>query len=552
MRRFADLYAALDATTKTSLKLAALARYFASAPHEDAAWAVHFLSGWRLTRLVGYRKLAGWAMQQAALSEWLFGECYDSVGDLAETIALVLPPPARQHERGLAETVRERLLPLRGLDDDAARALIVESWDELDEHQRFVFNKLLTGALRVGVSQRLVTRALSLASGVPVDAIAHRLMCAFEPSAAAYRALIDADTEDADQSRPYPFFLASPLEGDPAEQLGERALWQAEWKWDGIRAQLIRRAGATYIWSRGEELVTERFPELDEMARSLSDGSVLDGEIVVWRDDLGGVQPFSEMQRRIGRKKLGKKLLAEVPVALVAYDLLERPRSRGGARGDDLRDVPQRERREALEAVVVAAAHPRLRLSPLVEAPDWPGLAAQRERAEDRGVEGLMLKRLDASYGVGRKRGGWWKWKVAPYTIDAVLTYAQRGSGRRARLYTDYTFGVWRDGELVTIAKAYSGLSDDEIRQVDRFVRDNTLERFGPVRQVKAELVFELAFDSMQRSKRHKSGVAVRFPRIARWRHDKPAAEADSLETIEAMLARREQRAQADADEVGA
>lgn len=528
MRRFAALYAELDETTKTGAKVDALAAYLAEAEPADAAWAVHFLSGRRPKRLIGARRLAEWAVEAAELPEWLFGECYESVGDLAETISLLLPSPAEGSDLPLHHWVEARLLPLRGEGEETQRAAVLRAWSELDGAQAYVWNKLITGSFRVGVSQSLVVRALARVSGVDEPTLAHRLMGAWDPSPEFYRLLLAGDTRDADLSRPYPFFLAYPLEGE-VEALGEAAEWQAEWKWDGIRAQLVRRAGSTYLWSRGEELITERFPEVAEAAALLPDGTVLDGELLPWVDDRP--LPFAQLQRRIGRRTLGRKILAEVPVVLLAYDLLE-------AEGADVRERPLSWRRERLEALVRATPSAgRILLSPVVHGGGWEAVRAAHAEARDRAAEGLMLKGLAAPYGVGRRKGGWWKWKVAPFTADAVLIYAQRGHGRRASLYTDYTFGVWKEGELVPFAKAYSGLTDEEIRRVDAFVRRNTLERFGPVRVVKPELVFELAFEGIQRSPRHRSGVAVRFPRMSRWRSDKRPQDADSLETIEALIA---------------
>jgi DNA ligase-1 len=549
MRVFAELYAALDETTRTNDKVAAMARYFAAAPPADAAWALYFLSGRKPRQVIGTRRLSEWAIEAAGVPAWLFGECYDAVGDFAETVALLLPEGAGDGgDAGLAAWIEGRLLPLRGADEATQRAALLRAWDELDRQGRFLWNKLITGGLRVGVSQRLVTRALAQVSGVDDAALAHRLMGEWEPTAAWYARLLAAETGDADVSQPYPFCLAHPLDGGPAA-LGDPAEWQAEWKWDGIRAQLIRRAGRSFLWSRGEELITERFPELGAAGAALPDGTVLDGEILPFAD--GAVLPFAQLQRRIGRKQLGKKILAEVPVALFCYDLLED----GGA---DLRGLSLSERRERLETLLgmqnaecgmqnvsgdsgsgsfaPAALHAALLLSPIAPGDTWEALAAARDRSRELSAEGLMLKRRSSPYRVGRVRGDWWKWKVEPYSVDAVLIYAQRGSGKRASLYTDYTFGVWDGDALVPFAKAYSGLTDAEIRAVDAFVRRNTLEAFGPVRTVKPELVFELAFEGIQRSSRHKSGVAVRFPRILRWRRDKPPAEADSIATVRALL----------------
>jgi DNA ligase 1 len=526
VQAFAELYTALDSTTKTNEKIAAMARYFAAANLADAAWAIYFLSGRRPKRLIQARLLLAWAGEVAGLPDWLLVESYGAVGDSAETAALLLPPATAESDLPLHRWVEERVLPLRDLDEVGQRAAILQAWSELDGAERFVFNKLITGAFRVGVSQRLLVRGLAAASGVEEAAVAHRLMGAWEPTPDFYAELVAAETADADISRPYPFFLAYPLEEEP-ESLGEVADWQVEWKWDGIRAQLVRRQGQTFLWSRGEELVTDRYPEVVTAAESLPDGTVIDGELLPWRD--GRVLPFAQLQRRIGRKTVGKKLLGEVPVILLVYDLLEWA-------GEDVRARPLRWRRAQLAGLLARLNDPWLPLSEVVTAASWQELARIREESRDRLVEGFMLKRLDSPYRVGRRRGDWWKWKIDPYTIDAVLIYAQKGSGRRANLYTDYTFAVWDGGELVPFAKAYSGLTDAEIRQVDAFVRRNTQERFGPVRSVKPELVFELAFENIQRSNRHKSGIAVRFPRILRWRRDKRIESADSLDTILAML----------------
>lgn len=529
MREFAALYGAIDETNRTSEKVAALVDYFRRAPAEDAAWAVHFLIGRRPKRLIGSVKLQRWAAEVAGIPEWLFAECYDAVGDLAETIASVLPDREgpRGEDRGLAYWVTERLLPLGGLEEEAQRASMVAAWEELDRGERFVFGKLITGSFRVGVSQDLVVRALAQKCGVDSAVIAHRLMGDWTPNAESFARITGEDTGDSDHSRPYPFCLAHPLEGGP-EALGDVTGWHLEWKWDGIRAQVIRRGGDVFVWSRGEELITDRFPEMRRLAEALPEGTVLDGELMAWQGE--APLKFAELQKRIGRKVLTKKVLDSVPAVLVAFDLLE-------VAGVDIRDRPLAERRERLEALLQGLPEGLpVRLSQEVVADDWDGVAAQRAAARERGVEGLMLKGRETPYGVGRKRGAWWKWKVDPLTVDAVLVYAQRGSGRRASLYTDYTFALWHDGKLVPFAKAYSGLSDEEIRKVDAYVRRNTLEKFGPVRTVTAELVMELAFEGIQLSSRHKSGIAVRFPRIARWRHDKTADQADTLEGVRALL----------------
>jgi DNA ligase 1 len=530
MKAFAELYAALDETTKTNAKIEALTAYLRAAPPEDAAWAVHFLIGRRPKRLLESRKLAEWAMAEAGVPDWLFADCYHAVGDFAETIALLLPADTKSDtapDLPLHYWVESRLLPLASADDATRRARLVSAWREMDEAQRFAWNKLITGEFRVGVSQNLVVRAIAALSGLPAETVSHRLMGEWQPGEEFWKQLVAPETKEGDISRPYPFFLAYPLEGE-IEELGDPAAWQVEWKWDGIRAQLIRRESKVFLWSRGEDLMNGRFPELEAMAASLPEGTVIDGEVLPWKD--GAPLPFAQMQRRIGRKVLGARILADVPVVLMAFDLLE-------LAGQDVRERPLEWRRAQLEAI--APASPALALSPLVASPSWEELRTLRHESRARKVEGFMLKRRGSPYRVGRRRGDWWKWKIEPYSVDAVLIYAQPGSGRRASLFTDYTFGIWDQGTLVPFAKAYSGLSDEEIREVDEFVRRNTIQVFGPVHAVKPELVFELAFEGIQLSSRHRSGIAVRFPRMARWRHDKRAEEADTMDTISALLGAR-------------
>jgi DNA ligase-1 len=538
MREFAQLYAELDETTATNRKLEALQNYFEHTAPENAAWAVYFLAGGKPRQAVPTKLLREAAIAYAGLDEWLYEESHAAVGDTAETIAHILPPPRRQSDIGLAVWMEERIGPLRGADPVTIREKLFEYWDELTWRERFLFVKLIGGGFRVGVSKLLVTRALAAIAAVDAKLIAQRLMGwtdgRVRPTAAGFLQLIAAQSEDEHKLRggqPYPFFLAHQLAGDPAD-LGDLHDWQIEWKYDGIRAQLVRRGNQNYLWSRGEDLITERFPEL--AALGLPEGTVVDGEVLIWT---GGDSPapFADLQKRIGRKTLSTKLLAELPAVLLAYDLLELD-------GVDLRALPQHERRALLETLVTGVAKPQLRISPLVTADTWDDLGKLRAESRARGVEGMMLKARNAQYGVGRTKivGTWWKWKIDPYAVDAVLIYAQPGSGRRASLYTDYTFAVW-DGEgetrrLVPFAKAYSGLTDAEIRQVDATIRKTTVEKFGPVRSVKPTMVFELGFEGIALSPRHKAGIAVRFPRILRRRDDKPVEEADTLDTLKGLL----------------
>jgi DNA ligase-1 len=538
MREFACLYAELDETTATNRKLEALRNYFEHAAPENAAWAVYFLAGGKPRQAVPSKLMRQYAIEYAGLDDWLFDECYAAVGDMAETIAHILPPPKRHGDVGLAVWMEERIGPLRGADPGRIREALFSYWDELTWRERFLFVKLIGGGFRVGVSKLLVTRALASIAAVDAKLIAQRLMGwtdgKVSPTGAGFLQLIAAQSDDEHKLRggqPYPFFLAHQLQGEPGS-LGAMADWQVEWKYDGIRAQLVRRGGQNYLWSRGEDLITERFPEL--AALPLPEGTVVDGEVLVWT---GGdaPAPFAELQRRIGRKTLSAKLLAELPAVLLAYDLLELD-------GVDIRALPQHERRALLETLVTGVARPQLRISPLVTADNWEGLGELRGESRMRGVEGMMLKAREAQYGVGRTKdvGTWWKWKVDPYAVDAVLIYAQAGSGRRASLYTDYTFAVW-DGEgearkLVPFAKAYSGLTDAEIAQVDNAVRKTTIEKFGPVRSVKPTMVFEIGFEGIALSTRHKAGIAVRFPRILRRRDDKTVEQADTLDTLKGLL----------------
>jgi len=520
MKRFAALFQEIDSSTGTKAKTQALADYFRVADAKDAAWAAWFLTGHRPRQAVPTRRMVAWAAEMAALPLWLFEESYDAVGDLAETIALILPPAVNASDLPLTTWIEERLLPLRELPEAEQRARLESYWRELDGAERFVFNKLITGNFRVGVSALLVMRAIAQAFGVDPKVVAHRLAGEWRPSQALWKSLADEAAFEADRAHPYPFFLAHPLEGPPA-QLGPREDWLAEWKWDGIRAQLIRRGGVTALWSRGDEPIAHQFPEIMADAGKLPH-LVIDGEILAWKD--GHVMPFAALQKRLGRKNPGKKVMADSPVIFLAFDLLE-------FEGADWRSRPLSERRDKLtDAIHAIPGGSVFDTSSQVRAPTWETLALARAQSREMGTEGLMLKRLSSPYGVGRPRGDWWKWKIEPYTLDAVLIYAQKGHGKRASLYTDYTFGIWKSGELVPFAKAYSGLTDEEIREVDAFIRRNTLERFGPVRTVKPELVFELGFEGIQRSTRHKSGIAVRFPRMLRIRKDKSIREANTLE----------------------
>lgn len=523
MKAFAALFAALDASTRTNDKVAALAEYFRAAPDRDRLWTLALFTGRRPRRVITATALRQWAAEAADIPDWLFEDSYAVTGDLAETVALLLPPPETDSDLGLAGWI-DRLRDLSRADDATRKAGVLAAWAALPAEERFLFIKLLTGGFRVGVSAKLAIRALAQVLDLPEADLTLRLTGDWSPERVTWDSLI-AGTGEGAAARPYPFFLAYALDGalpgDPSD-------WFAEWKWDGIRAQAVRRAD-WHLWSRGDDLITDRFPDLGPLADFLPRGTVLDGEILAW--DGTAPLPFARLQTRIGRKVLTKKALAEAPALFMAYDLLERE-------GRDLRGEPFAARRAALETLVATLpASLPLRLSPPVPFASMADLAAARAMAPERKAEGLMLKRKDSAYGVGRKTGDWWKWKVDPITVDAVMIYAQAGHGRRANLFTDFTFAVRDGGALVPFAKAYSGLTDAEFAEITAWVRANTLQRWGPVRQVPPEQVFELAFEGIQQSTRHKSGIALRFPRILRWRRDKPVAEIDTLTTLRALAA---------------
>ncbi len=597
MKHFANLFTELDSTTSINAKVDALQAYFNAAPPVDAAWAVYFLSGGKPRQVVKTAMLRALACEAAGIEDWLFDECYQAVGDLAETIAYVLPLDFEASDLDLAGWMEERLLPLRGLSEEEIAQRIKGYWRELDSRGRFLLIKLVGGGFRVGVSKLLVQRALAAHSGIDAKRIAQRMMGYVDakvmPTAIKFEALI-AQSENAiadvmDVGQPYPFFLAHQLDVSLEKfdaKLGSVNDWQVEWKYDGIRGQIVKRAGQVWIWSRGEELVTERFPEIVALASALPDGTVLDGEILVWADNAPAA--FALLQQRIGRKTLGKKILADAPVTFMVYDLLE-------ANGQDIRVQAQHVRRTQLEQVLIGS---NFKLSPIERLTSWADFAALRTESRARGVEGFMLKALSSAYGTGRQKRGqeripkpenrgqspntpssllgsdpnflvsvpgpifaWWKWKIEPMTIDCVLIYAQAGHGRRASLYTDYTFAVWnrpptnkdeadavvtaieqrepaKEGalQLVAFAKAYSGLTDEEFKLIDSVIRKTTLEKFGPVRSVKPTLVFELGFEGINLSPRHKSGIAVRFPRMLRIRSDKLLYEANTLDDLKTLL----------------
>ncbi len=536
MKAFAHLFQSLDETNKTNEKVAVLTDYFNRVPDDDKMNMLALFTGRKPKRPINSTLVRNWALEASGIPGWLFEESYHVVGDLAETMALLMPEGEGSSNKTLTEWIGE-INEISTKTEEERKEWLIQSWAMLDTQERFVFNKLLTGSFRVGVSQNLVIKALAEVTDLSPSVLAHRLMGSWMPDTYTYTQLTQQQNAEDDISRPYPFFLAYPVQETSERQksakelnetLGNAADWQAEWKWDGIRAQLIKRRGEIFIWSRGEDLATEKFPELHPFLNELPDGTVLDGEILSFSNGLP--LNFSVLQTRIGRKNLSKKILEDSPVALIVYDCLE-------YQGEDIRYKTQTERRRLLEDLQAATSFPDLfRISPLIAFNNWDELADIRMRSRAMVAEGIMLKRKSAHYQVGRRRGDWWKWKIDPLSVDAVMIYAQKGHGRRADLYTDYTFAVWDGDKLVPFAKAYSGLTDAEINKVDYFIKRNTLEKFGPVRTVKPELVFEIGFEGINRSTRHKSGVALRFPRILRWRQDKPKEEADTIESLKALL----------------
>jgi DNA ligase-1 len=528
MRQFAELVTEIGSSTKTNDKLDALVNYFSSeAAEKDKVWVIALFSGRRPKRTVNTTQLATYAIELAHLPFWLFEESYHTVGDLAETIALLLPEnnSKQQHAEPLHFYI-EGLKSIEKETDEVKKNFILRSWSGMNKAEQFVFNKLITGGFRIGVSQSIMVNALAKVLGLESSVIAHRISGQWDPSTITFDDLLGEHAVSIDYSKPYPFYLAYAIEGDISE-LGEPDEWQVEWKWDGIRGQIIKRNDELFVWSRGEGLLTDKFPEYHTLQNLLPDGIVLDGEIIPVVD--GKPLPFALLQTRIGRKNITKKHLQESPIAFFAYDLLE-------YNSEDWRDKPLSERRTKLEEIVKQINHPTLLLSDIVEFSSWEELTEQRMTSREVGAEGFMLKRKSSIYGTGRKRGDWWKWKIDPLVIDAVMIYAQKGAGRRSNLYTDYTFAV-RDGDkLVSFTKAYSGLTDKEFAQVDNFVKRNSIEKFGPVRTVKPELVFEIAFEGIAASNRHKSGVALRFPRMSRWRKDKKPDEINTLDDLKKML----------------
>ncbi len=546
MRDFAKLFDNLDKTTKTLKKVSALNAYFQNqkVSDKDKLWAAWFLSGERLPQPINRTLLKEWSAELANVPDWLFAESYNQIADLAETITLILPEPKTKYRNKRLHKWAAELQNLKPKTIEKKKQYVTKVWRSLPRLERFVFNKLITGAFRVGASKKLVYRSLAQTYVVTEDEVQFRLSGKWTPN--DYESLEEVlHSGETNHAKPYPFALAYQLDKE-FDELAEPVNWQAEWKWDGIRCQIIKRSGEVHIWSRGEDLITDQFPDLALAAENLPDGTAIDGELLVIEN--GKIQPFNTLQTRLGRKNISKKMQESNPAGVLAYDIFEH-------QGEDIRDRTLEQRRGVLEKIIQKTKSEQIRLSDTINFKNWQQLVKIKDTAREQEAEGVMLKQLSSKYFVGRKKGQWWKWKVDPYTLDMVLMYAQRGSGRRATLYTDYTLGVWdtstgpvpdtipesgfpQKGQaaLVPLAKAYSGLTDTEIAKVDNWIKKNTFERFGPVRTVKVGQVFEIAFEGIAPSTRHKSGLAVRFPRILRWRTDKPVVEADTLENAKRLL----------------
>ena len=547
MKKFASLFHDLDSMTKTNDRLDRLVTYFKNACPTDSIWVCWFLAGNRIKGAIKTGELRSFLSEKVNLPVWLIEECHDRVGDLAETVSLLAGSDSGNKALGLNETIRKFLLPLRAMDTEERKRTLYQAWEHLATDEMLPFHKLLTGGFRMGVSKGNLCKALAKVGGVEPAVIAQRLSGNWNCDDLTMEDILDPTDEEKDgMNRPFPFCLASPLQ-EKIESLGEIEDWQVEWKWDGIRAQLLTTGGgAGMLWSRGEESIDESFPEVLECIPYLPSGLCMDGEILAWGGE--GLRSFSRLQKRLGRKNPGPAIQRKEPIRFQAYDLLR-------VDGEDLRSLPMAERRKRLEDLLAKMpGHLPLGLSPLVEEKSWKQLELRRKESRDRGVEGFMLKRKDSKYESGRVKGAWFKWKVDPFLADMVVVSAQLGHGKRANLYSDYSLAVWDDsGNLVTVAKAYSGLSNEEIEEVDKFVRKNITGKFGPVRGVNPSLVFEIAFEGAQSSGRHKSGVALRFPRINRWRKDKKIEEADTLETIRGYarmneIVREENGQKSDAD----
>ncbi len=534
MRRFAELIDRLIYTPGRNAKLRLIGDYLRATPDPDRGWALAALTG--EIDLPAVKSAAIRAMMEERSDPALFRMSRDFVGDTAETVALLWPDPA--DDIGATPTISAIIARLAVLKRGEGPAVLAALLDTMDAEARYALIKLASGGLRVGVSGRLARTAVANAFAVDVETIEEVWHGLAPPYAELFAWAEGRGPLPCIDNQPVfrPFMLAHPLEEPGApERAVDLADYAAEWKWDGIRVQLVHAGGETRLYSRGGDDITAAFPDI---ANAFAHDAVLDGELlvrgIVQGGEDGGAASFNALQQRLGRKSVSAAMLRDAPAFVRLYDVLVDA-------GEDVRALPWSERRARLEALMPALDPERFDLSALIEAADFDALATIRAASRDSAIEGVMLKRRDAPYVAGRRAGLWYKWKRDPLTVDCVMLYAQRGSGKRSSFYSDYTFGCWSGdpdagGELLPVGKAYSGFTDEELRWLDKFVRDNSMARFGPVREVAKSLVLEVAFDSVHRSKRHKSGLAMRFPRISRIRRDKPAAEADHVATLLAMV----------------
>lgn len=528
MKTLSKLYFNLDATNSTLEKQRILVEFFKAHAKEDTLWLVGLFTHRRSPRIVNTRVLRQWASDVSSTPLWLLEESYHIVGDLAETLALLVSKGKKSSlpNTSLAHWM-QTYQSLQKASELEIKNFVLSMWQQMDYKESFVFHKIITGGMRVGVSDKLMSKALAKFLEKDENEITYRLTGNWKPWNTTFERLFILKDKEAALSKPYPFYLAYPVDDD-IEKLGAEINWTAEYKWDGIRGQLILRNQNTYLWSRGEEEILNSFPEFKDYAQFNTHDIVLDGELLAYKDH---PLPFNQLQKRLGRKNPGKKICKNIPVFFMVYDVFEYQR-------EDIRHLSLSKRKNIIKQwhQLNALSMPNILLSPELPFSHWKELKTLQSNARENHAEGLMLKKQGSAYLTGRKKGEWWKWKVEPLHFDGVLTYAMRGHGRRANLYTDFTFAVWKNNELITVCKAYSGLTDEELKEVDRFVKKNTLEKYGPVRKVKPELVFEIAFEGIAESNRHKSGLAMRFPRIARFRKDKTIEEADQIENLRNLL----------------
>ena len=537
MRNFATLFKELDETAQADLKIEALINYFKKVPPEDLAWTVSLLLGRKIKQVISVKRLRKWSVELTQIPDWLLAECLNNVGDLAETISLILPFEGNSENIPLHVWIEQCIFPLKDQQEEIQKEKIVSFWHQLNSVERFLFNKLVTGSFHVDIPPKLIIKALSSFCSLNEKYISQRLIGNWVPTAGFFNFLCTSNVSDTMANIPYPFNPVVQLDLK-VEDLGNINQWLFEWKWNGIRSQIIKRENKVFIWSHDEDLLNDSFPELYELGSILPDGTVIEGIIIPIRDNI--LLPSAELKKRIAKRYPVKKILSDIPVSFVAFDLLEFDK-------EDIRNKSLNQRRNLLKEILNDITDKRIILSGVVECNSWKDLKIARSEAGKKSVDGLMLKRLYSPYSIGSETivsamqsgiltTNWYKWKNDPLTINAILLYARLEQGSTSPLFKEYTFALWHDGKLIPFAKTSSGLTDEEIIQVDSFIRKNTLGKFGPVRTVKPELVFKLEFDGIQKSSRNKSGIVVLSPHITRWHHYKKIEEAGSLNSLTILL----------------